>query len=189
MNETTLLIAFIAVTAVAVVLQTLILAGMYFSTRKASQRIEALANRVNEQVLPLVEKVRAMVDESAPKDPDGGCESGGDLDLVRQQAGKIDEAITEIVGIARTQAGNADVLATRTMQRVDVTAEALQHTVMSPLRHLAARDGRRGGGFGELYGRTQGSPRQGGFNRRDVHITGHNLAISNKEEPRSWSGD
>jgi hypothetical protein len=67
MNETTLLIAFVAVTAVAVVLQMLILAGMYFTTRKASQRIDALSIRVNEQVLPLVEKVRAIVDTSAPQ--------------------------------------------------------------------------------------------------------------------------
>ena len=66
MHETSL-IAFVAVTSVAVVLQTLILAGMYFSTRKMSQRMEALSTRVEEQVLPLVEKVRGIVDESSPK--------------------------------------------------------------------------------------------------------------------------
>ena len=134
MNETTLLIAFIAVTAVAVVLQTLILAGIYASTRKASQHVDALANRVNEQVMPLVEKILGRVEESAPKVQTVIANLAETSDLVRLQAGKIDETITEIVGIARTQAGNADVLATRTMQRADVTAEALQHVVMSPLR-------------------------------------------------------
>lgn len=138
MNETTLLIAFIAVTAVAVVLQTLILAGIYASTRKASQHVDALANRVNEQVMPLVEKILGRVEESAPKVQTVIANLAETSDLVRLQAGKIDETITEIVGIARTQAGNVDVLATRTMQRADVTVEALQHVVMSPLRQASA---------------------------------------------------
>ena len=138
MNETTLLIAFIAVTAVAVVLQMLILAGMYFTTRKTSKRIDALSTRVNEQVLPLVEKVRAIVDASAPGIQTVVTNLTETSTLVRQQAGQIDEAITEIVGIARTQAGNAGELAARTMQRVDRTAEVLQNTVSAPMRRLSA---------------------------------------------------
>jgi methyl-accepting chemotaxis protein len=138
MNETTILIAFIAVTSVAVVLQTLILAGMYFSTRKMGQRMEALSTRVEEQVLPLVEKVRGIVDESAPMIHTVVTNLTETSNLVRAQAGQIDEAVTEIVGIARTQAGNAGELATRTMQRVDHAAEAVQHTVTSPMRHISA---------------------------------------------------
>jgi methyl-accepting chemotaxis protein len=132
------LIAFVAVTSVAVVLQTLILAGMYFSIRKMGERMEALSRRVEEQALPLVEKVRGMVDESAPKIQMVVTNLAETSTLVRKQAGQIDEAVTEIVGIARAQAGRADELATRTMQRVDLTAERLQHTVNSPMRHLSA---------------------------------------------------
>ena len=67
MNEQTLLIAFIAVTSVAVVLQTAILFGMYLSTRKLSQRLTELSVKVETDVLPLAAKVRALVDENAPK--------------------------------------------------------------------------------------------------------------------------
>jgi outer membrane murein-binding lipoprotein Lpp len=150
MNETTLLIAFIAVTAVAVVLQMLILAGMYSTTRKASRRIDALSIRVNEQVLPLVEKVRAIVDTSAPQIQTVIANLTETSTLVRQQAGQIDEAITEIVGIARTQAGNAGELAARTMRRVDRTAETLQHTVATPMRQFSALLEGVAAGFGEL---------------------------------------
>ncbi len=152
MTETTLLIAFIAVTSVAVVLQMLILAGMYASTRKMSQRVDALQLRVNEQVLPLVEKVRGLVDESAPKIQTMMTNLSETSVIVRAQADKIDEAVTEIVKIARTQADNAGVLATRTMERVDMTAEALQRTVTSPARHLSALMEGVAAGFGELLG-------------------------------------
>jgi ABC-type transporter Mla subunit MlaD len=137
MNETTLLIAFIAVTSVAVVLQTLILAGMYLSMRKMMGRMGALQLLVNDQVLPLVEKLRELVDESAPKIQAVVTNVAETSELVRSQAGKIDEAVTEIVGMARSQVGRANVLATRTLERVDLTAAVLQHSVTSPLRHLS----------------------------------------------------
>ena len=138
MNEQSLLIAFIAVTSVAVVLQTLILAGMFFSTRKMGQRIEALSTKVEEQVLPLVEKVRGIVDESAPQIQTVITNLTETSNLVRAQAGQIDETVTEIVSIARTQAGNAGELAERTMQRVDHAAGTVHNAVTAPLRQLSA---------------------------------------------------
>jgi hypothetical protein len=157
MNETSsLLIAFIAVTSVAVVLQTLILAGMYASSRKMGKRIEALSTRVEEQVLPLVEKVRGIVDESAPMVQTVIANLAETSKLVRAQAGQIDEAVTEIVGIARTQVANAAVLADRTMQRVDHAEEALHRAVTSPMRRLSALAEGVVAGFGEFVGKRKG---------------------------------
>ncbi len=145
MNETTLLIAFVGVTSVAVVLQTAILAGIYFATRKAGERMEALVIQVNEQVLPLVERVRGIVEEIAPSIQTAVTNLAETSALVREQAGnisdqagKINETITEIVDLTRSQARQAGVLADRTMQRVDLTAAAMQHAVMSPVRRLSA---------------------------------------------------
>jgi hypothetical protein len=152
MNETSLLIAFIGVTSVAVVLQTVILAGMYFATRKTGERINALTIKVNEQVLPLVEKVRGIVDESAPAIQTAVTNLAETSTLVRERAGKITENITEIVDIARSRAGQANVLAERTMQRVDLTAAALQHAVLSPVRRLSALLEGVTAGVGEYVG-------------------------------------
>jgi hypothetical protein len=151
-----LLIAFIAVTAAAVVLQTMILAGMYASTRKMGKRMDALSTRMNDQVLPLVEKVRGMVDESAPKVQIVVHNLAETSTLVRTQARQIDEALTEIVGIARKQAGNAGLLAQRTIQRLDATAETVQHTVTSPMRHLTALVEGVAVGVGELVSGRKG---------------------------------
>lgn len=152
MNQTALLTAFVGVTSVAVVLQMLILAGMYFATRKASERVEALSIQVNEQVLPLVQKVRGLVDESAPSIQTVVKNLTETSNLVREQAGKINETVTEIVEMARTQAGQADILATRTMQRVDLTAAAMQHAALSPMRKISALVEGVSAGVGELVG-------------------------------------
>ncbi len=151
MNQN-LLIAFVGVTSVAVVLQMLILAGMYFATRKASQRIDALSTQVNEQVLPLVTKVRGIVDESAPAIQTVVTNLTETSNLVREQAGRINETVTEIVEKARVQAGQAEILANRTMQRVDLTAAAVQHSVLSPVRHLSALVEGVTAGIGEFVG-------------------------------------
>jgi hypothetical protein len=137
MNETTLLIAFIAVTAVAVVLQTLILAGMFVAVLKMMERAEAVQKRVNEQLLPLLEKVRGLVDENTPKIQTVITNVTETSELVKAQAVKIDGAVTEIVGLARSQAERANGLANRTMERVDHTAATVQNAVATPVRHLS----------------------------------------------------
>lgn len=137
MNETTLLIAFIAVTAVAVVLQTLILAGMFVAVLKMMERTQAVQKRVNEQLLPLLEKVRGLVDENTPKIQTVITNVTETSDLVKSQAVKIDGAVTEIMGLARGQAERANGLASRTMERVDRTAATVQNAVTTPVRHLS----------------------------------------------------
>jgi methyl-accepting chemotaxis protein len=132
MNEN-LLLAFTAVTAAAVVLQMLILAGMYGAMRKMMKRTEAL----QERVLPLVDKLRTLADEATPKLQSVVDNVTKSSELVLAQAGKVDEAVTEIVTKARNQVSRADALATRTMERVDSTAATVQNTVITPVRKLS----------------------------------------------------
>ncbi|PSH05302.1 MAG: hypothetical protein CXZ00_03915 [Acidobacteria bacterium] len=138
MNQTTLLIIFVAITAVAVVLQMLILAGMYFIASKLSKRMEELSTRVEEQALPLVRKVRGIVDESTPLIQKVVMNVTETSSIVRTQAENISEVVSEIADRTRSQAERADKLVTRTMQRVDIAAEAVQHSVTSPLRRVSA---------------------------------------------------
>src|SRR5271166_5099083 len=77
----TLLTIFIAVTAAAVVLQMIILAGMFLTMRKLATRVEALADKVEDttgvvqaRVLPLLEnaksiqeQVKGFVEKSRPQ--------------------------------------------------------------------------------------------------------------------------
>ena len=136
MNQSTLLTVFIAVTAVAVVLQTLILAGVSIAVLKMAKRMQALQSRVNDQVLPMMEKARTLVDESVPKLQTVVTNLTESSGVIRAQVEKIDGVVTQIVENVRTQASRIDVLTTRTLERVDSTAATVQHTVTSPIRRL-----------------------------------------------------
>jgi len=136
MNQSTLLTVFIAVTAVAVVLQTLILAGVSIAVLKMAKRMQALQSRVNDQVLPMMEKARTLVDESVPKLQTVVTNLTESSGVIRAQVEKIDGVVTQIVENVRTQASRIDVLTTRTLERVDSTAATVQNTVTNPIRRL-----------------------------------------------------
>jgi uncharacterized protein YneF (UPF0154 family) len=169
MNET-LLTAFVAVTAVAVVLQMLILAGMYFAMRKMMERTEALQLKINEQALPLLEKVRGLVDESTPKIQTVIANVAETSEMVRSQAGKIDGLVTEFVGFAHNQAERANGLANRTLERVDHTAAAMQSAVTTPVRHLSGLVEGLLVGIGQLVGGRQERQRAKAVPKDDMFI-------------------
>ena len=65
---------FIAVTSAAVVLQMLILAGMYFAIRKLATKLTTVTEEVKTQAMPLLEDgkqlqatIKQIVETSAPK--------------------------------------------------------------------------------------------------------------------------
>jgi methyl-accepting chemotaxis protein len=142
---------FIAVTAVAVVLQMLILLGIYFAVRKLSARMEALADRVEDatntlqvRVLPVIDNVKsiqqdvkAFVETARPK-----------VDLVldnlsyisttaRGSVERIDTTVNDAVDRMRLQVIRGDEMLTRTMDRIEETTEQVQRSVLSPVRRVS----------------------------------------------------
>ena len=142
---------FIAVTSFAVVLQMLILLGIYIAVRKLSARMEALADRVEDttstlqvRVLPVIDNVKsiqqdvkAFMETARPK-----------VDLVldnlsyisttaRGSVERIDSTVNDAVDRMRLQVIRGDEMLTRTMDRIEETSEKVQHTVMSPVRQVS----------------------------------------------------
>lgn len=152
MNEATVLTIFVAVTAVAVVLQMLILAGMYFATRKLSQRVTELSYKVETEVLPIAGQVRTFMEEGAPKIQSLLTDVAETSSLVRAKAVQVDATLGEVLTVVRTQANNAGVLAERTIARMDSAAASVQQAVTSPVRHFHAIIEGIAAGFGEFVG-------------------------------------
>jgi hypothetical protein len=62
-----LLRIFIAVTAGAVLLQALILAALYYSVRKSTAKMEALAEEIKGKALPAIDTMQRFIVETRPK--------------------------------------------------------------------------------------------------------------------------
>jgi len=133
-----ILTIFVAVTAVAVVIQMAILLALYLSVKKTSERVNGLADRLETQAMPMIESARTLVVDSRPKIENMIQSLSSSTQIVKSQIERLDVTITDVVDRTRLQVIRADELVTRTMDRVEETTDMVHHTVMSPVRQLSA---------------------------------------------------
>jgi len=135
--DTMLLTVFIAVTAVAVLLQMAILAGMFVAVRKTSAKVESLAEEVKTKVLPTAELAHSMMLELRPKIETVADNVSVSTTMMRTQLERIDATLTDIVDRTRLQFIRADEFVNNTMDKLEETREAVQRTVVSPVRQIS----------------------------------------------------
>jgi hypothetical protein len=160
MNDN-LLIAFIAVTAFAVMLQALIMVALYLAVRKSTARMEALATQVTSKALPTMETVQNMLVELRPKIDVMSVNFSESSTLVRNQLGRIDATLTDALDRARLQVIRADELLNRTMDKVEETSEVVHKTVISPLRQVNGLMTAIGTGVEVFLGQKRRHPKNG----------------------------
>lgn len=169
MNET-LLTIFVAVTAVAVVLQMAILLALYFSTRKTTQRMEALAARVEAEALPALESARTLLAENTPKINNIVSNLSEASATVRVQAERIAATLDDVVDRTRLQVIRADEMVSHTFDRIEQTAENMQQVVISPMRRLSAVLAGIVAGVGEFAGGRKVRRAEGAVPREEMFI-------------------
>ncbi len=133
-----ILTIFVAVTAIAVVIQMGLLLSMYILFKKRTARLFDLANRLESEALPVVQNIRSLLIESRPKIETIVDSLSSSTQVVKAQIERLDTTVTDIVDRTRLQVIRADELVTRTMDRVEETTDMVHHTVMSPVRQLSA---------------------------------------------------
>lgn len=134
----TFLIIFVAVAALAIVIQAVILLLIYRSTSQASARMEAIAARIEERSTPVLITAHAILVDAQPKIKDITANLVEATAVVRANVSQIGEATTEIVERARLQAVRVDELISGTVDRIEDTAEMVQNTVVHPVRKIQA---------------------------------------------------
>jgi methyl-accepting chemotaxis protein len=151
-----LLITFVALTALAVLLQAGMLAGMYFSMRKTSAKVEQLADEVKTKVLPTAELAHSMMSELRPKIATVVENVSVSTTMLRTQMERVDATLTDIVDRTRLQVIRADEFVNTTMDKLEETREVVQKTVVSPVKQLSGLMHGVGAGFEALFSRRRG---------------------------------
>ena len=128
---------FIGVTALAVILQAGLLLGMYLAMRKTSSRLESLAEEVRTKALPAIDSAQSLLVDIRPKVQAIAENLEETTSKVRNQVERVDATVNDVVDRARLQVIRADDLLSRTLDRVEATSEAVQKTVVSPVRHVS----------------------------------------------------
>jgi hypothetical protein len=136
MDNTVLTIS-VVVTGCAVLLQAGILVGMFIAMRKTSAKMESLAEEVKTKVLPAAELAQSMMTELRPKIVTLVDNVSVSTTVLRTQMERMDATLTDIIDRTRLQVIRADEFVNSTMDKLEETREAVQRTVVSPVRHIS----------------------------------------------------
>ena len=135
MDQNTLLILltiFVAISAIALLIQAVSLLGMFLVTRKLRDKVFEVWPQVQEIV-----GVAKRTAQGAEKHVDSiGATSASILGLARQQLVKVDDLVSDASTRAKVQMERAEMVLDDTMTRVQSTVSVVQRGVLRPIREV-----------------------------------------------------
>lgn len=136
MNET-LLTVFVALAALAIVIQTVVLTAFFVSSRKAGERLQRISKELDEDLLPMIRDAKILLAESAPKVREMVDNFAALSATARQDVERISVTANEITDRVREKMARADELVARTFTRVEATTENVHNIISSPVRQIS----------------------------------------------------
>jgi hypothetical protein len=128
---------FIAATAVAVVLQLVILVALFVSVKKTTDQMQKMAAEVHSRTLPLLDVANGMLADTRPRLDVITNNLAETTVIVKKQMERLEVTVDDIVDRTRLQIIRADELVGRTLDRVEETTDIVHHTVISPVKQAA----------------------------------------------------
>lgn len=138
MNHEILMLIFVACTTVALVFQAGLLFALYKAVERSSERMENIANRLEQRAAPVLTVARTILDDAQPKISEITSNLAQTTATIRAHAAEVAETTGEILNRARMQAARLDEMISSTADKVEETTDFLQHSVVTPVRRVHA---------------------------------------------------
>ena len=129
---------FVAVTALAVVLQMLILAGMYLSIRKSTERMTQIAEDMHQKMGPILTRLQVLMEDTQPRLTAIMANAAEISEIARGQAQKVDRVFSEAIDRLRLQVIRADQILTGTLEAIEDAGSQFRKTVWEPVQQVTA---------------------------------------------------
>ena len=129
---------FVAVTALAVVLQMAILAAMYFQIRRMSEQMTRILGDFQSRMNPILTRLQMLMEDTQPRLSGMVADVSEIVHLARGQAQKVDRVFTEAVDRLRVQLIHADQILSGTIEAVEVAGSKIRRTVLGPVQQASA---------------------------------------------------
>lgn len=135
MDTNTLLVimaVFVAVSALALLVQ----AGMLYGLYKAARGLQQNAERLMPKIESLVDASRVTVEQSRAQIVDITSKTSEILDTTRKQLERVDGVMEEAAARARVQMDRAEMVLDDTMSRAQETVKLVQGGIIKPLKEI-----------------------------------------------------
>src|ERR1700732_4681214 len=129
---------FVVVTAVAVVLQAIMLIALFLQLRRTAARVEETIADLNTRLSPIISRLQILVDDVSPRLSGLVADASELTRLARGQAQKLDRILTETMERLRLQLIHVDQILTGAMEAVEETGSRLRETIWGPVVKASA---------------------------------------------------
>lgn len=150
-----LLMFFVAMVAIAMVAQAVVVIIAALGAAKARKQFLSIAEDIRAKTMPVVEGARGMVQEMQPKlrvITDNMVETSH---IVRAKATEFDSTISDVNQRARAQSARVDDMVTSVLDATEGIASTLQKSVSVPVREFHGLMNGLKAGFDVLTGRRE----------------------------------
>ena len=127
-----LLAIFVAVAAVALLIQACMLVGLLMVARRLQEKLLPLIPEV-QSILAVVRRTSGSVEKHVEQI---GTASSAILDITKQQLARVDELLGDATTRAKVQMERAEMVLDDTMTRVQHTVSYVQSGVLRPVREV-----------------------------------------------------
>jgi len=129
---------FVVVTALAVVVQAIVLVVLFLQLRRTAARIEQTIADLNVRLIPILSQIQNLVEDVSPRISSIISDAAELTHLARGQAQRVDRILTETMERLRFQLIHVDQILTGAMEAVEEAGSRLRKTILGPVAKATA---------------------------------------------------
>ena len=137
LDHETIELIFIGVTALAVLVQTIILLAIFLAVRKGIGSLKEEVEEIRSSVMPVIDTTRDLLKRLTPKLEQTVSDLSGMAKGLREQSADVEACAKEIVVRVRQQTARMDGMVSSALNAVDQASGFVAEAVNKPLRQLS----------------------------------------------------
>jgi ABC-type transporter Mla subunit MlaD len=137
LDPQTIMLAFVVVTGLAILLQTIILLAIFITVRKAAVSMQTQFEDLRSSVMPVVYNTRELFTRLAPKVEATVDDLAAIAEGLRTQSTDMQASVTEILDKLRTQTVRLDAMFSSLLDGVDRAGGFVADVVSRPVRQIS----------------------------------------------------
>src|SRR5215472_8595192 len=126
------------VTAIALVVQLVILIALLVEIRKTTEKVNQLTGDLRARIGPILTRVQIMLDDTQPKISSLVSDAAHIVYLARGQAQKVDRVFTDAADRLRGQLTHLDRILTGTMEALEDAGSQFKRGFWRPMQKASA---------------------------------------------------
>jgi hypothetical protein len=133
----TIELACIAIAALALVTQTIILLGLALGASKSIKAIKEQLEEMRATVMPVVHNARDIVERLSPKVEQTVTDLSVVAAVLRKQTAEMQEVVGDVLARVRKETGRIDMMFSETLDAVDKASAFVTQAVAKPIRQIS----------------------------------------------------